>query len=64
LISTPRRFEVAAGLWNIEVRYLRAAQTGEYLFQSARWLGWLPPAVAFLWLREQIVSRGRRTAGG
>ena len=57
-------FEVAAGIWNIEVRYLRAAQTGEYLFQAARWLGWLPLAVAFLWLREQIVSRARRTAGG
>jgi YjbE family integral membrane protein len=57
-------FEVAAGLWNIEVRYLRAAQTGEYLFQAARWLGWLPLAVGFLWLREQIVSRGRRTARG
>ncbi|HEV3490241.1 MAG TPA: TerC family protein [Reyranella sp.] len=57
-------FEVAAGIWNIEVRYLRAAQTGEYLFQAARWLGWLPLAVAFLWLREQIVSRGRRTARG
>jgi YjbE family integral membrane protein len=55
-------FEVAAGLWNIEVRYLRAAQTGEYLFQAARWLGWLPLAVGFLWLREQIASRGRRTA--
>src|SRR5216684_3898342 len=39
-------FEVAAGIWNIEVRYLRAAQTGEYLFQAARWLGWLPLAVA------------------
>jgi YjbE family integral membrane protein len=57
-------FEVAAGLWNIEVRYLRAAQTGEYLFQAARWLGWLPLAAAFLWLREQIVARGRRTARG
>ena len=57
-------FEVAAGIWNIEVRYLRAAQTGEYLFQAARWLGWLPLAVAFLWLREQIVARVRRTARG
>ena len=57
-------FEVAAGIWNIEVRYLRAAQTGEYLFQAARWLGWLPLAVAFLWLREQIVARRRTTARG
>jgi YjbE family integral membrane protein len=57
-------FEVAAGIWNIEVRYLRAAQTGEYLFQAARWLGWLPLAVAFLWLREHFTSRGRGTARG
>ena len=57
-------FEVAAGIWNIEMRYLRAAQTGEYLFQAARWLGWLPLAVAFLWLREQIVARRRTTARG
>jgi YjbE family integral membrane protein len=57
-------FEVAAGIWNIEVRYLRAAQTGEYLFQAARWLGWLPLAIGFLWLREQIISRGRGTANG
>ncbi len=57
-------FEVAAGLWNIEVRYLRLAQTGEYLFQAARWLGWLPLAVAFLWLREHFTTRGRGTARG
>ena len=57
-------FEVAAGIWNIEMRYLRAAQIGEYLFQAARWLGWLPLAVAFLWLREQIVARRRTTARG
>jgi YjbE family integral membrane protein len=57
-------FEVAAGIWNIEVRYLRAAQTGEYLFQAARWLGWLPLAVAFLWLREHFTTRGRGTARG
>ena len=57
-------FEIAARLWNIEVRYLRAADTGEYLFQAARWLGWLPLAVAFLWLREQIASRDRKAARG
>ena len=46
------------------VRYLRAADTGEYLFQAARWLGWLPLAVAFLLLRERIASRSRRTVRG
>jgi YjbE family integral membrane protein len=57
-------FEVASSVWKIEVRYLKADDTGEYLFQAARWLGWLPLAAAFLWLREQIVSRGRTTARG
>jgi YjbE family integral membrane protein len=57
-------FEVAASVWKIEVRYLQADDTGEYLFQAARWLGWLPLAAAFLWLREQIVSRNRTTARG
>jgi YjbE family integral membrane protein len=57
-------FEVASSLWKIEVRYLQADDTGEYLFQAARWLGWLPLAAAFLWLREQIVSRSRTTARG
>ena len=57
-------FEVAASFWKIEVRYLQADDTGEYLFQAARWLGWLPLAAAFLWLREQIVSRSRTTARG
>jgi YjbE family integral membrane protein len=57
-------FEVASSVWEIEVRYLQADDTGEYLFQAARWLGWLPLAAAFLWLREQIVSRGRTTARG
>ena len=57
-------FEVASSVWEIEVRYLQADDTGEYLFQAARWLGWLPLAAAFLWLREQIVSRSRTTARG
>jgi YjbE family integral membrane protein len=57
-------FDVAASVWKIEVRYLQAADTGEYLFQAARWLGWLPLAAAFLWLREQVGSRGRRMERG
>jgi YjbE family integral membrane protein len=50
-------FEVAASVWKIEVRYLQADDIGEYLFQAARWLGWLPLAAAFLWLREQVALR-------
>jgi YjbE family integral membrane protein len=57
-------FEVAASVWKIQVRYLQAVDTGDYLFQAARWLGWLPLAVAFLWLREQVAARGRRMERG
>ena len=57
-------FEVASSVWKIEVRYLSADDTGEYLFQAARWLGWLPLAAAFLWLREQVALRRRRPARG
>ena len=57
-------FEVAASVWKIEVRYLAADDTGEYLFQAARWLGWLPLGVALLWLREQVALRRRRPARG
>jgi YjbE family integral membrane protein len=57
-------FEVAASVWKIEVRYLSADDTGEYLFQAARWLGWLPLAASFLWLREQLTLRRRRPARG
>jgi YjbE family integral membrane protein len=57
-------FEVAASVWKVEVRYLAADDTGEYLLQAARWLGWLPLAACFLWLREQLALRRRRPARG
>lgn len=57
-------FEVASSVWKIEVRYLQADDTREYLLQAARWLGWLPLAMAFLWLREQMALRRRRPARG
>jgi YjbE family integral membrane protein len=57
-------FEVAASVWQIEVRYLSADDTSEYLFQAARWLGWLPLGAAFLWLREQAALRRRRPVRG
>ena len=57
-------FGVAASGWKIEVRYVAADDTGEYLLQAARWLGWLPLAAAFLWLREQVALRRRRQARG
>ncbi|MBI3199592.1 MAG: TerC family protein [Rhodospirillales bacterium] len=57
-------FEVAASVWKVQVDYLLARDHGEYLLESLRWLGWLPPAVLFLWAREQLVQRIRRIARG
>ena len=54
-------FEVAASVWKIQADYLLASDNGERLFEAVRWLGWLPLAAAFLWLREQLVQRSRRT---
>jgi hypothetical protein len=50
-------FEVASSLWPLQVDYLLASDTGEYLLEGLRWLGWLPLAAAFLWLREQAGLR-------
>lgn len=55
-------FEVASSVWKVEMSYLQASDTGEYLFQAVRWLGWLPFAVALLWLREQVIRRAQDTA--
>ena len=55
-------FEVAASVWKVQVDYLLARNQGEYLLEGLRWLGWLPLAAAFLWLREQVVKRNARSA--
>lgn len=57
-------FEVAASVWKMQVDYLMATETGGYLIEAARWLGWLPLAVAYLWLRERLELRRQRTARG
>jgi YjbE family integral membrane protein len=57
-------FEVAASIWSVQVDYLLATTTGEYLIDGLRWLGWLPLAAGFLWLREQIAARPGRTVRG
>ena len=51
--------EVAASHWKLQVDYLLANESGEYLLEGLRWLGWLPLAAAFLWLREQLAQRSR-----
>ncbi len=55
-------FEVAASVWKVQVDYLLAREQGEYMLEGLRWLGWLPLAAAFLWLREQVVKRNARSA--
>ena len=57
-------FEVAASVWQVQVDYLLATTNGEYLLEGLRWLGWMPLAAAFLWVREQLVQRNRRIARG
>lgn len=55
-------FEVAAGVWKLQVDYLLATQSGEYMLEATRWLGWLPLAGVFLWLCEQRNARDRGVA--
>jgi YjbE family integral membrane protein len=55
-------FEVAASVWHAPVTYLSATETGAQALNALRWLGWIPFAVALLWLREQWLFRSRRTA--
>jgi YjbE family integral membrane protein len=50
-------FEVAASVLQLQVDYLTATTGGEYLLEGLRWLGWLPFAATFLWLRERIAAR-------
>ena len=54
-------FEIAEPYWP-QLATLFASETGRYLVEGVRWLGWLPFAAAFLWLREQRALQ--RTARG
>ncbi len=55
-------FEVAASAWKLQVDYLLATQSGEYILEAVRWLGWLPLVATYLWLRERLELRRRHTA--
>ena len=35
-------FEIAGSVWTLQMDYLRATETGEYVLEAVRWLGWLP----------------------
>ncbi len=55
-------FEVAASVWKLNVDYLLATQSGEYILEGVRWLGWLPFAAAWLWVQERLLLRKQQRA--
>ncbi|MDB5489521.1 MAG: hypothetical protein JWQ58_3236 [Reyranella sp.] len=55
-------FEIASSVWKVQVDYLLATNEGEYLLEGLRWIGWLPLAALFLWVRERLVLRNARLA--
>lgn len=55
-------FEVASSVWKVQTDYLMATTQGEYLLEGLRWIGWLPFAALFLWVRERLVLRNARVA--
>ena len=56
--------EIAASIWKLKADYLLATQSGEYILEAVRWLGWLPLAAAWLWLRERLIQRRQHLARG
>lgn len=55
-------FEAASSIWKVQVDYLMATTQGEYMIEGLRWIGWLPFAALFLWVRERMVLRNARLA--
>ena len=50
-------FEVIASVWQVQFDYLLVTGTGGQMLEGLRWLGWLPFAAAFLWLRERAAGQ-------
>ena len=50
-------FEVVAGAFAMQVRYLEADEAGEAMLSAVRWFGWLPFAALFLWARDLRIAR-------
>jgi YjbE family integral membrane protein len=55
-------FEMMASAWSVQIDYLLASETRQYVLEGVRWLGWLPLAAAYLWARERLVLRRQRVA--
>lgn len=53
-------FEVAASALDIKSSYLASTDAGSQVLATARWLGWVPFAALFLWLREQHKAKTAR----
>lgn len=54
-------FEIAASVWKVQVDYLAATTQGEYILEGLRWIGWVPLAALFLWVRD-LTQRKRGVA--
>lgn len=52
-------FEAAATVWHVKVSYLSATEFGAQALNAARWTGWVPLAIAFLYVRERLVAGSR-----
>jgi YjbE family integral membrane protein len=50
-------FEIAASVWEVQVDYLLATTSGAQILEGLRWVGWLPFAAGFLWLRERALGQ-------
>jgi YjbE family integral membrane protein len=50
-------FEVASSAFAVQTRYLESFDAGSQVLAAVRWLGWVPFAAGFLWLREQRLAR-------
>ena len=55
-------FEIAASVWQVEVDYLLATSSGAQILDLLRWVGWLPLAAGFLWLRERGFGQTAKAA--
>ena len=55
-------FEIVASVWQVEVDYLLATTSGAQILDGLRWVGWLPFAAAFLWLRERALGQTAKAA--
>ncbi len=55
--------EVAGTLLHTKLTYLSATETGAQVLNAVRWVGWVPLALGFLWIREQRLANARQTQG-